>query len=50
MATNSELKIIELKAENLPLPIRFVNGKEEKDYIIRTNKEKSGIFLNKIEQ
>jgi hypothetical protein len=41
---------LKIDVKKLPLVIElYVNG-IKKNYVIKTNKEKTGIFLNKIEQ
>jgi hypothetical protein len=41
---------IEIDYRELPLLVKFKGRQCEKKYILKTNKEKSGIFLNKKEK
>lgn len=40
---------LKLQIENLPLKLIVVKEGKEKVYYIKTNKQKTGVFLNKAE-
>ncbi len=42
-------KIIKLRKDELPLFIKYKGNKETKEYVLKTNKDKTVIFLNKKE-
>ena len=44
------LEIFNLNIEKLPMVIELETKGIKKSYIIKPNKEKTGVFLNKLEQ
>ncbi len=42
-------KPLRLKSRELPLFIKYKGKKETKEFVLRANKDKTGIFLNKKE-
>lgn len=45
-----EAKKIKINIKNLPIIIELESKETKKNYVLKPNKEKTGIFLNKLEQ